>query len=128
MLGLEFAESVLWKSPGVARMEKIHARAGCSSIVGVRPRSNELIIVDRETNGIKYVRTVNRLEQQWLADEGADGDVPEFDVKQGPGRSLIPGEMAEIATQDTPHCTHGAFDETRFREIWIHRSVSRVFG
>ena len=67
VLGLEFGEKVLWKSPAGAKMEKLNARWGYGLFMGVRARSNELIIADRDTNGLKYVRTVKRvpLEQRW---------------------------------------------------------------
>ena len=50
-------------------MGKINARWGYGLFIGVRAKSNELIIVDRETKDIKYVRTVRRvpLEQRWSA-------------------------------------------------------------
>ena len=86
---------------------------------GVRAKSNELVIVDRDTNGAKYERTGRGvpLEQRWSVhnldcvravpwkrgkeDEDAEDHAPEFDVKQGPGRTLTPGEREEIATQET---------------------------
>ena len=126
LLGLEFAVKVLWKLPTGAKMEKINARSGYGLFIGVRAKSNELIIVDRETKDIKYVRTVRRvpLEQRWSADnlewvrgvrwnrgkedDDTDGDVPEFDVTHGPGRGLTRGEMEEMATQETPSIVHRA--------------------
>ena len=124
---MEFAEKVLEKLPTGAGMLKINARWSCGLFLGVvRARSNEFIIVDRETNDIKYMRTVRRvpLEHWWSADnlvwvrvvpwnrgkedDDADGDVPEFDVRQGPGRMLAPGEMEEMATQETPRIVHRA--------------------
>ena len=41
-------------------------------------------------------------------DDEADGDVPEFYVTHGPGRRLTPGEMEEMATQETPSIVHRA--------------------
>ena len=94
--------------------------------MGVRARNNELIIADRDPIVLKHVRTVRRvpLEQRWSVhnlewvravpwnrgeeDEEADGDIHEFDVKQGPGRTLTPGEREEIATQETGYIVHGA--------------------
>ena len=126
VLGLEFAVKVLWKLPTGAKMKKINARWGYGLFIGVRAKSNELIIVDQETKNIKYVRTVRRvpLEQRWSADnlewvrgvpwnrgkedDDADGDVPEFNVTQGPGRRLTQGEMEEMATQETPSIVHRA--------------------
>jgi hypothetical protein len=119
-LGLEFGEKVLWKyGANGPKMEKLNPRWGYGLFIGVRAKSNELIIVDQETQDIKYVRTVRRVpeEQRWSADNlawvqavpwntgkgdpEADGELPEFDVKQGPGRRLTPGEVEEIATKET---------------------------
>ena len=47
VLGLEFGEKVLWKSPARATMEKINARWGYGLFVGVGSRDNELIIVNQ---------------------------------------------------------------------------------
>ena len=119
-------KKVLWKLPTGAKMEKINARWGYGLFIGVRAKSNELIIVDQEKKDIKYVRTVRRvpLEQRWSADnlewvrgvpwnrgkedDDADGDVPVFDVTHGPGRRLTQGETEEMATQETPSIVHRA--------------------
>ena len=116
MLGLEFGEKVLWKSPAGAKMEKINARWGYGLFVGVKAKSNELIIVERDTNCIKYVRTVRRvpLEQrcsvhnlEWVRavpyrckeDEDADGDVPEWtSSKAQGGRCTV--HRAHLTKQD----------------------------
>ena len=127
VLGLEFGEKVLWKyGTKGPKMEKMNARWGYGLFIGVRTKSNELIVVDQETRDIKYVRTVRRVpeEQRWSADNlewvravpwnmgqedgEADGEMPEFDVKQGPGRRLTPGEVEEIATKETPKIVHRA--------------------
>ena len=50
VLGLEFGEKVLSKSPAGATMEKINARWGYGLFVGVGARDNELIIVTREAS------------------------------------------------------------------------------
>ena len=102
---------------------------GYGLFIGVRTRSNELIIVDQDTKDIKYVRSVGRVpeEQRWLAnnlewvtmvpwnrgfqdfqDNEADGALPEFDVKQGPGRRLTSGEVDDIATKEVPWIVHKA--------------------
>ena len=112
----------------------INARWGYGLFIGVRAKSNELIIVDQETKDIMYVRTVRRvpLEQRWSADnlewvrgvpwnrgkedDDADGDVPEFDVTHGPGRRLTLGEMEEMATQETPSLTKKDFDKFGFTD------------
>ena len=127
VLGLEFGEKVLWKySAKGPKMEKLNARWGYGLFVGVRTRSNELVIVDQETKEIKYVRTVRRVpeEQRWSADNlvwvtmvpwnrgardsEADGELPEFDVKQGPGRRLTSGEVEDIAMKEIPWIVHRA--------------------
>jgi hypothetical protein len=65
--GLEFAERGLYKYHGGKRMEKVNPRWGYGLFLGVRVRCNELIIVDGESQVIKYVRTVRRVpvEQRW---------------------------------------------------------------
>ena len=102
VLGVEFGEKVLWKyGMKGPKIEKMNARWGYGLFIGVRTKSNELVVVDQETRDIKYVRTVRRVpeEQRWSADNlewvravpwnmgqedgEADGEMPEFDVKQG---------------------------------------------
>ena len=41
-------------------------------------------------------------------DDKADGELPEFDVKQGPGRRLSPEEVEEVATEVVPKLVHKA--------------------
>ena len=41
-------------------------------------------------------------------DKEADGDLPDFDVKHGPGRRLTTEEMQEIATNENPKIIHKA--------------------
>ena len=63
VMGLEFGERVLWKYPMKGpKMEKINARWGCGLFIGVRVRSNELIIVDQETH-LKGRRVYRELRQ-----------------------------------------------------------------
>ena len=127
VLGIEFGEKVLWKyaTKGL-KLQKVNARWGYGLFIGVRARSNELIIVDQESKGINYVRTVRRVPevQRWSAanlewvsavpwnkgqeDDKADGEAPEFDVKQGPGRRLAPEEVEEVAATVTPQLVHRA--------------------
>ena len=59
---MEFAEKVLWKYHPGKNMEKVNPRWGYGLFIGVRTRSNELVVID-----IKYVRTVRRVpeEQRW---------------------------------------------------------------
>ena len=127
VLGLEFGEKVLWKHDGgTAKMEKLNVRWSHGLFVGVKVQSNELIIIDEETNEVKRVRTVRRVpeEQRWASDNlawvqsvpwnagrgdaEADGDLPEFDVKHGPGRRLTPGEVEEVMTKENPDIVHRA--------------------
>ena len=129
VMGLEFGEKVLWKyAVSCQKMEKINARWGYGLFVGVRTKSNEIIVIDRETGSVRTVRTVRRVPEeerwspdnlQWVQavpwnhgkDDGeADGEMPEFDVKAGPGRRLTPGEVDEVATRDKdgPRIVHRA--------------------
>ena len=86
---------------------------GHGLFVGVRQKSGELIVVDSETRAIKHVRTARRIpeEERWQVDNlewvqkvpwntgaddaEADGEVPEFDFKQGPGTRLTEGEKED---------------------------------
>ena len=94
--------------------------------LGVRAKSGELIVADCESMEVKYVRTVKRIpeEQRWDAknlewisvlpwnrgpnDKDADGDLPEFDVRKGPGRQLTEEEKQDIATSVVPKIIHRA--------------------
>ena len=55
-------------------------------------------------------------------DEETDGEIPEFDVKRGPGRRLTTGEVEDIATKETPkivrraHLTKADFDKFGFTD------------
>jgi len=107
--GLEFGEKVLYKYHGGKRMEKLNPRWGFGMFVGVRTKSNELIVIDGETPKVVYARTVRGVpeEQRWdvkhlewvvmvpwnlgKEDKDADGELPEFDVKAGPGRVMSGG-------------------------------------
>jgi hypothetical protein len=108
-------------------MEKLNARWGYGMFLGVRSRSGELIVVDSESKQVKNVRTVKRVleEQRWDAnnlewvstvpwnkganDKDADGDLPEFDVKKGPGQTAHGGGEAgdrdERGPEDHPPST-----------------------
>jgi hypothetical protein len=126
VLGLEFGEKVLWKYHVGKKMEKLNARWGHGIFVGVRAKSNELMVIDEETQELKYTRTARRVpeSQRWdsnnLAwvgvvpwnrsrdDKEADGELPDFNVKKGPGRQLTDEEKKDIATSTTPRITHRA--------------------
>ena len=59
-----------------------------------------------DANNLPWVATV-----PWNTganDKDADGDLPEFDVKKGPGRQLTEEEKHEIATNEAPKITHRA--------------------
>ena len=97
-----------------SHQEKLNARWGYGLIVGVRSQSHELVLIDQETNIVKYVRTVRRIpeDQRWQVDNlewvqavpwnmgtgdaEADGEAPEFDFKHGPETRLTKGEKADF--------------------------------
>jgi hypothetical protein len=126
VIGLEFGERVLWKHPPGRTMDKLSARWGQGLFVGVKAKSNELIIIDGDTKEVKMVRTVRRVpeEQRWKAeylewveavpwnhgkgDQEADGDMLEFDVKNGPGRKLTEEERTQITVNEGPRIVHRA--------------------
>jgi hypothetical protein len=126
VIGLEFGERVLWKHPPGKTMDKIGARWSQGLFVGVKAKSNELIVIDGDTKQVKMVRTVRRVpeEQRWKAeylewveavpwnhgkdDKDADGDMLDFDVKSGPGRKLTEQEKSEIAMNEGPRILHRA--------------------
>ena len=56
VLGLEFGEKVMYKHAPGKHMEKINARWSLGLFVGVRSRSNELVVVN-EDKEVQYVRT-----------------------------------------------------------------------
>ena len=124
--GLEFGELVLWKHPPATRMQKLNARWSHGLFLGVRTRSGEIMVVDGESRELKYVRTVRRIPEQerwepanleWVTmvpwnrgknDGEADGDLPQFDVKSGPGRKMTEQELVDIKTSDKPQIVHRA--------------------
>ncbi len=124
--GLEFGEKVLWKYLPAAKMQKMNARWGYGLFLGVRTRSGEIVVVDSESRELKYVRTVRRIPEQerwdpanleWVTmvpwnrgkdDNEADGDIPKFDVKSGPGRKMNEQEVEDIRTSDAPKVVHRA--------------------
>jgi hypothetical protein len=70
VIGLEFGERFLWKHPPGKTMDKISARWSQGLFVGVKAKSNELIVIDGDTKQVKMVRTVRRVpeEQRWKAE------------------------------------------------------------
>ena len=126
---MELGERVLWKFPvhGLdQKMQKINARWSYGLFLGVKSTSGELIVTDHETKSIKYTGTVRRVplkerwssdNLQWVAtvpwnkgngDKEADGDMPELDVKAGPGRNLTKEEKADIMSSEAPRIVHSA--------------------
>ena len=107
-------------------MEKINARWSYGLFLGVKSTSGELIVADQETKSIKCTRTVRcvPLRDRWSSDnlqwvgtvpwnkgngdKEADGDMPEFDVKAGPGRNLTEEEKMDIMSREAPRIVHRA--------------------
>ena len=59
-------------------------------------------------------------------DKEADGDMPEFDVKAGPGRNLTEEEKADIMSREAPRIVHRAhLGRNRLRKAQIHRQVRK---
>ena len=92
-MGIEFGEKVWYKKKKGQKLEKLNARWEYGVLVGVRRRSNELMVVTKEE--IEEVRSIRRIpvEHRWGEDclgwaqwaplgrytnsEDADGDLPE---------------------------------------------------
>ena len=88
--------------------------------VGVKRQSGELYIANEQDKKIRMARTARRMpdEQRWQEeqldwvqfvpwnlgreDKDADGDVPEFDFKSGPGARMTEDEMEQIAIMGKP--------------------------
>ena len=92
VMGLEFCEKVLWKYHPGKRMAKFDARLGYGLFLGVRSRSGS-----QWFHGTEEVAT-----------READGDLPEFDVKKGPGRQLTEEEKQDIMRDEAPQIIHRA--------------------
>jgi hypothetical protein len=106
VVGVEFGEKVLYKIQAGGRLQKINPRWEHGIFVGVRRRSNELLV--SRLDGIKAVRSIRRIpfEKRWgedclnwvqwapwhryKGDEEEDGEVPEGvpadEVKEDGGR------------------------------------------
>ena len=65
VLGVEFGEKVLYKRQKGSMMEKLNARWEHGVFVGVKRRSNELMIATPDR--IEYVRSIRRIpeERRW---------------------------------------------------------------
>lgn len=93
VVGLEFGEKLLWRKKKADKMAKIRSRWAYGIFVGVRRRSGELWVVNKNGEVMK-VRTVKRIpkEDRWSEDcadwvrhtmwnkyendPAADGDIP----------------------------------------------------
>ena len=93
VLGIEFGEKLMYKKERGPKLEKINARWEKGIFVGIRRKSNEVMIVTLE--GVEEARSVSRLpeEHRWGGDNlnwvkwapwrrykdavEADGDLPE---------------------------------------------------
>ena len=102
-------------------MQKINARWQYGVFIGVRRRSGE-IYVATEDGTIKCARTVRRIPESerwdmmalsWVkavpwnlgkTDDSADGDIPEFDDKHGPGVKMSPEEVGKFEAMKTERC------------------------
>ena len=107
---------MLWKHVVTGRyLEKLAPKWSDGVCLGIRPQSQEIVIMDIETGRVKHARTVRRVpeEERWnmsnidgvkvvpwnlgTDDEQADGEMPEFETKRGPASRLTGAEMEEIA-------------------------------
>ena len=68
VVGVEFGEKVLYKIQAGGKLQKINQRGEHGIFVGVRRRSNELLI--SRPDGIKAVRSIRRIpvEKRWGED------------------------------------------------------------
>ena len=91
---MEFGEKVLWKKVGGSKAEKFRGRWDYGIFIGVRRRSGEFWIADKEGQ-VQAIRSVRRLsvEERWgkdnrrwvkgvpwnryKGDEYQDGEIPE---------------------------------------------------
>ena len=93
VVGLEFGEKVLWKKVGGSRAEKFRGRWEYGIFIGVRRRSGEFWVADKDGK-VQAIRSVRRLavEERWgkdnrrwvkgvpwnryKGDEYQDGEIP----------------------------------------------------
>lgn len=117
VLALEFCEKVMWKHHPGKRMDKMTrwslglcigyapTLASCSS----RTARLGISIISEQARGFRRSRggqPVPRNRDE--ADAEADGDLPEFDVKKGPGRQLAEDEKQDMRANETPKIAHTA--------------------
>ena len=120
VLGFEFGEKVMWKTRTSGHMQKMNAQWNYGVFVGVKRVSGELYIANEQDKKIKLARTARRVpeEQRWQGeqldwvqfvpwnlgreDKDADGDLPEFDFKSGPGARMTEEDMEHIAMMGKP--------------------------
>ena len=94
-------------------------------------------MVDGESKKIEYVRTATRIPEEERAqmvpwsgggeDTDAYDELPEFDVKPGPGTRLTEGEKEDAGTRQNLMIFHRGHLRTRFLEAWLHRPLRRMF-
>ena len=141
VMGVEFGEKLLYKIPMGNKMEKINSRWEYGIFVGVKRKSNQIMVATKE--GIVFSRSVRRIveELRWGEDSvgwikwapwhryrdapDADGDVPEgVPVDEKEEYLSQKGEMVFINTRD-PIPRDVYLSEKRFPKAWLH---PRVWG
>ena len=127
VLGFEFGERVLWKKrqPG-SSMQKMNEQWEYGLFDGIRRESGELLVASEKDRKIKSVRTARRVREQERWNEGhldwvrvvpwnlgaedreADGDIPEFDFRSGPGVKMNDEDIEKIKTAERKAIVHNA--------------------
>ena len=119
VLGIEFGENVWYLKKKGKHLSKIRTRWGQGIFVGVRSKSNQVMISTRQ--GIVLSRSVRRLpiESRWGPDtlgwiqwapwrlfkghEGADGDVPEgVPAEEKHETTSVQGKTVFVQVQEKP--------------------------
>ena len=62
VLGIEFGEKILYKVKLGSKLEKLNARWGEGVIVGIRRRSNEIMVATRED--VLFATSVRRVPEE----------------------------------------------------------------
>ena len=132
LLGVEFGEKLFYKVKLNSKLEKMNTRWEYGIFVGVRRRSNEVMVATRE--GVIFVRSVKRVpvEHRWGEDnvqwvkwapwrryreaEDADGEVPEG----------VPAE--EVAGSSGSKVVFVRTKEVAPREFYISKKDAEKFG
>ena len=134
VLGVEFGEKIMYKVKMGSKMGKINARWEYGIFVGVRKRSNELMVAIPEK--ILHVRSIKRIpfEKRWSEDsvlwvkwapwhkyrgaEDADGDVPEG----------VPAEEKEVSSGSGDKVVYVPTKEKIPRDFYISKKDAERFG